>query len=141
MNVEAYSALLPEVTAENRPYWDGCAAGELRLQSCDGCGARWFPQAPVCPRCLSDSFTWKAASGAGTLWSWITMHQRYLPAFADELPYLVAYVKLAEGPFMISTLVDPPDELRLDLPVHAVFEPNASGRTIVKFAVAEGAAR
>ena len=32
------SAVLPQVDDLNRPFWDGCAAGELRLQRCAGCG-------------------------------------------------------------------------------------------------------
>ena len=43
---------------------------------------------------------------------WIVMHQRYFAAYADKAPYLVAYVKLAEGPFMITTVADPPEDLR-----------------------------
>ncbi|GAA5162655.1 OB-fold domain-containing protein [Pseudonocardia eucalypti] len=141
MDVEAYGALLPEITESNRPFWDGCARGELRLQVCDACGSHRFPDGPVCPRCLSGAFTWKATSGTGRLWSWTTIHQRYLAAFADETPYLVAFVQLDEGPFVVSGLVGEPGELRLDQPVRAVFEPGAHGRTVLKFAVAPVAVR
>ncbi|RKS78960.1 hypothetical protein BZB76_0398 [Actinomadura pelletieri DSM 43383] len=132
---EEYEKLLPEITPENRPYWDGLAAHELRLQCCDECGEYRFPDSEVCPRCLSGSFTWRAVSGKGRLWSWLRMHQRYLSAFDGVRPYLVAYIKLDEGPPVISTLVDPPDELAFDLPVRAVFQPGFSDRTILKFAV------
>ncbi|MFI0480250.1 Zn-ribbon domain-containing OB-fold protein [Actinomadura sp. 9N215] len=132
---EDYERLLPEITPENRPYWDGLAANELRLQRCDACGEYRFPDSEVCPRCLSASFSWRAVSGKGRLWSWIKMHQRYLSAFDGVRPYLVAYIKLDEGPPVISTLVDvAPDELAFDLPVRAVFEPGFSDRTILKFA-------
>jgi uncharacterized protein len=139
---ESYDRLLPEITPANRPYWDGLAEGELRLQCCDACGEYRFPDSEVCPRCLSGSFSWRAVSGKGRLWSWIRMHQRYLSAFDEVRPYLVAYIKLDEGPPIISTLVDVPDELEFDLPVRAVFEPGFSERTILKFAVEnpEGAA-
>ncbi|PZG36817.1 hypothetical protein C1I98_26240 [Spongiactinospora gelatinilytica] len=135
MNVEAYARLLPDITAANKPFWDGCAAGELRLQTCTECDTHRFPDGPTCPNCLSRSHTWQTVSGTGTLWSWFTMHQKYFPAFADEIPYLVAYIKLSEGPFMISSLVDPPAELELDQPVRAVFGPDATGRPIVRFTV------
>ena len=135
MNTEQYAALLPEITAVNQPFWDGCAAGELRLQACGQCGRHRFPDSPVCPRCLSARFSWEPVSGEGTLWSWLRMHQRYFPAFADEVPYLVAYVRLAEGPFMISSLAEEPAELSPDLPVRAVFVPSPSGRVICKFRV------
>jgi uncharacterized protein len=135
VNAEQYATLLPEITAVNQPFWDGCAAGELRLQQCDQCRTHRFPDGPVCPRCLSGASRWQPVSGKGTLWSWLRMHQRYFPAFADEVPYLVAYIKLAEGPFMVSALVEEPERLAVDLPVQAVFVPSASGRVIAKFRV------
>ncbi len=135
MNTEQYATLLPEITSVNQPFWDGCAAGELRLQQCDQCGAHRFPDGPVCPRCLAGAFHWQRVSGTGTLWSWLRMHQRYFPAFADEVPYLVAYIKLAEGPFMVAALAEEPERLEVDMPVEAVFVPSPSGRVIAKFRV------
>ncbi|HVW18847.1 MAG TPA: OB-fold domain-containing protein [Solirubrobacteraceae bacterium] len=123
---------MPEITDVNRPFWDGCREGELRLQRCDGCGLYRFPDAPVCPRCLSRAFSWQAVSGRGTVWSWIRMHQNYLPAFADQLPYVVLFVDLEEGPRLISGFVGDPDELAIDLPVQAVFE-TVGERVIPKF--------
>ena len=136
MNVEEYARLLPAITPASQPYWDGCAAGELRLQACEECGQYRFPDSPCCPQCLSERYQWRRVSGEGTLWSWIRMHQRYFAAFADELPYLVACVQLAEGPFMISTLADPPDDLRVDMPVRAVFVQDPAGRMIPRFRTA-----
>jgi uncharacterized OB-fold protein len=56
-------------------------------------------------------------------------------AFADELPYLVAFVQLEEGPFLYSTLVDPPAELRCDLALEAVFDRVSPERALAKFRV------
>ncbi|MEW1863274.1 OB-fold domain-containing protein [Streptomyces sp. NPDC088194] len=133
MKVEAYADLLPAITPTNQPFWDGCAEGELRLQSCDACGTHRFPDAPVCPRCLSGDFSWKATSGTGRLWSWVRIHQRYLAAYADETPYLVAFIKLTEGPCMISHLVGELPEKWLDHPVRAVFAPDPTGRAVPRF--------
>ncbi|GAB3187250.1 Zn-ribbon domain-containing OB-fold protein [Nesterenkonia suensis] len=55
---------------------------------------------------------WQAVSGSANLWSWVVVHQRYLPEFENELPYVVAFVQLDEGPFLMSTVVGAsPDEL------------------------------
>jgi uncharacterized protein len=135
VNIAAYEKLLPAITNSNRPYWEGCVAGELRLQSCDDCGEKRFPESSCCPHCLSERFTWKAVSGKGILWSWILMHQKYYAAFEDELPYLVAFVQLAEGPFMMSTLVGDMANLRCDAPVEVVFEKAGNERIIPKFKV------
>jgi hypothetical protein len=136
MNKEAYLGMLPEITDFNRPYWEGCVAGEIRLQACDECGHSWYPEGPVCPECLSERFTWRASSGRAELWSWIRMHQNYLKAFSDELPYLIAFVRLAEGPYMTSTIVDAPAELHCGMALEAVFDQVGAGRSVPKFRVA-----
>ena len=40
---------LPVPTPETQAFWDGTAAGELRLQRCDACGKSVFPAAAVLP--------------------------------------------------------------------------------------------
>jgi len=135
MDIDALLKIMPPVTDANRPYWEGTLSGELRLQICDHCQMPRFPEAPACPRCLGENATWRAVSGRATLWSWILMHQNYIAAFADELPYLVAFVRLEEGPFMYSTLVDPPPQLRCDLPLEVVFEGLSPERAVPKFRV------
>jgi uncharacterized protein len=135
VNLDEYLKLLPPVTDLSRPYWDGCLAGELRLQVCGNCGLHRFPDSYVCPRCLSRDASWEPASGRGTLWSWITIHQKYFEAFADELPYQVAFVHLEEGPYLITGLVDAPSDLRLDQPVEVVFEQVTDALAIPRFRV------
>lgn len=135
MDPATYPELLPAENDANRPFWDGLRAGELRLQVCRACGTRRYPESYVCPKCLSPDSTWQAASGRGRLWSWIVMHQRYFPAFADELPYNVAFVQLDEGPHLMSSLVEIPDDLRIDEPVEAVFVPVPGDRVIPKFRI------
>ena len=39
--------LVPVPTPETQPYWDGVAAGELRLPRCTDCGNAYFPPSPV----------------------------------------------------------------------------------------------
>ncbi len=105
MKTEALARILPPVTEANSPYFEGLDVSELRLQRCTHDGTWRFPESPVCPKCLSEDFEWTAVSGRARLWSWIVMHQVYFEAFADEVPYLVAFVQLAEGPFLMSTVI------------------------------------
>ncbi|MDR2567283.1 MAG: OB-fold domain-containing protein [Bifidobacteriaceae bacterium] len=132
---DSYARLLPPVTDTNRQYWDGLAQGELRLQQCDACGAMRYPDAPCCPECLCDAHTWKPVSGRATLWSWIIMHQRYFEAFDELRPYLVVQIKLEEGPLMVSSLIDPPDQLEVDAPLKVEFVKSPADRIIPKFRV------
>jgi uncharacterized OB-fold protein len=135
MNIEAFERILPAVTDANRPYWDGLASGELRLQVCPIDGVHRFPESPVCPTCLSPEFSWQSVSGRATLWSWIVMHQRYFDAFDDERPYPIAFVRLEEGPLMMSTVLGDPASLSVDAPLTLDFK-KVGERNIPCFRVA-----
>lgn len=122
-DVAEYVKPLPLLTNLNRPFFEAALRGQLALQRCDACGQYWYPPAPTCPRCLSPRVTWTPVSGAGRVWSWIVMHQRYFPSFAADLPYNVAFVQLDEGPLLVTRIVGASSEqLRCDLPVRVEFE-------------------
>jgi uncharacterized OB-fold protein len=112
----------PAPTALSLPFWQAARAGNLVLQRCDHCGAhRWTPQI-LCVRCHSESFAWTRVSGRGVLYSVTVVHRAPMEAFTT--PYLIAVVKLEEGPLMLTNLVDcEPDAARIDMPVEVVFEP------------------
>lgn len=90
--------LLPELTEETTPFWEGTARGELLVQKCDGCGRLRFPPRPACPWCRTFESTWTPMSGRGTLWSWVVAHPPLLPAYAERAPYNVIVVQLDEDP-------------------------------------------
>jgi uncharacterized OB-fold protein len=114
---------VPQPTPETQPFWDGCAAGELRLQRCTGCSRPYFYPRPICPACGSDAVEWFTASGDATLYSY-TINHRPPPAFGPE-PYAVAVVELAEGPRLMANIVgvpNTPEHLVLDMPLRVTFE-------------------
>src|SRR5579875_1867422 len=133
MSVQERLKLLPPVTEANRQFWEGAAAGELRLQVCDDCGTVRFPDSQLCPNCLSHATTWKPVSGRGKVWSWICMHQNYLSAFSDQLPYIVLFVELDEGPRLMSSFQGDPETLAIDMPVEVVFESVGDTRAVPSF--------
>ena len=68
------------------------------------------------------------------------VHRPTLPAFEAQLPYNVIVVRLEEGVFMVSNLIDcPPDDLRIGLPVEVVFEPLNDDIALPKFRPRRGA--
>lgn len=114
----------PAPTPETQPFWDGCAAGELRIQRCLDCGKPYFYPRPVCPGCGSTNVEWFTASGDATLYSYV-INYRPAPGFEDDAPYAIAVVQLAEGPRMMTNLVgvpNTPEELVLDMPLRVTFE-------------------
>jgi len=89
---------IPVSSELSRPYWNGVAAGQLRLQACGRCGVvRHYPRL-LCDRCYSDAVVWRTASGRGRIHSWTVAHHPYHPAFVSELPYTLVLVDLDEGP-------------------------------------------
>ncbi len=114
---------VPVPTPDTQPFWDGCAAGELRIQRCLDCAKPYFYPRPVCPACGSANVEWFSASGEATLYSYVISH-RPAPGFG-EAPYAVAVVQLAEGPRMMTNLTgvpNTPQDLVLDMPLRVTFE-------------------
>jgi uncharacterized OB-fold protein len=118
----------------DRPFWDACKAHRLLLPYCRACGKPHLPPGPVCPFCFGDAFEWRAASGRGTISTWVVVHQPWFAAFKDDLPYNVVQVELEEGPRMTSSVVGlAHDELRVGLPVRVTFDDVTGDITLPRF--------
>lgn len=132
---------LPTPTPETAHFWEGTSQGELRLQRCDaGCGAAYFPPRAFCPRCGSRDVSVFRASGDAVLYSYTISH-RSIPGF--EAPYAIAVVTLAEGPRMMTNIVEceqTPQALQLDMPLEVVFARQNDAITLPLFRP-KGAAR
>ncbi|MDE2007772.1 MAG: OB-fold domain-containing protein [Rhodospirillales bacterium] len=131
-----YTKPLPKPDPLLAPFWAAARAGHLALPVCRACGHAHFPPGPVCPACLAPDIEWRAASGAGTLESWIAMHRAYWDGFRDDLPYPVGLVRLTEGPLLVSNLVGDLSGARLGAPVRAVFDAVTETVTLPKFTLA-----
>lgn len=103
--------LLPQADDDSAPFWDGCLAGELRVQRCADCGRFRMPPRPMCPHCRSFGHEWSAVSGRGRIWSYVVPHPPLLPAFNALAPYNVVIVELDEDPALrlVGNLVSGPD--------------------------------
>jgi uncharacterized OB-fold protein len=134
---DAYTRPLPDLDRKlTQPYWEATRNHELRIQQCDACGHLWFPPSFCCPQCLGEAITWTRVSGRAKLWSWINMWQMYYLGFANERPYLVAFVELEEGPRLMASLQGvAPDapELRCDMPLEVVFDDVTPEVTLPRF--------
>lgn len=120
---DAHPKPLPVVTEENRPFWEGCRQGTLLLQYCDQCQQHQFYPRLYCMHCGADSVRWVSASGRGVIYSYTIIHQNKSPEFVQDTPYNVAVIQLAEGPRLMSNIVETDlAELRIDLPVTVVFD-------------------
>ena len=110
----------PAVNQDNAFFWEGVERGELLIQRCSSCGRLRHPPRPMCPHCQSLEWDTVAASGRGTVYSFVVPHHPQVPAF--EYPYVVALVELEEGTRLVSNVIDvDPAEVSVGMPVEVSF--------------------
>lgn len=117
---------VPEPTPESAHFWDSATAEQLVVQNCNDCERPYFYPRPFCPGCGGSNVEWMPCSGYATLYSYVINHR---PAQGFEAPYVIAIVALAEGPHLLSNIVnvDPiPQNLPLDMPLRVVFTPRGN---------------
>lgn len=128
----------PEPDAFTRTYWEAAAQGRLLLRRCAACGrAHHYPR-EFCPHCWSEDVCWEEASGEAVLYTWSVVRANDLPPFCDHLPYVAAVVELAEGPRMMTGVVDcDPLTLCVGMALHVTFATPTSleGSDLARLAV------
>jgi len=87
---------------------------------CRRCDAVSFPPRDLCPRCGSADVAPQRLSGRGEIYSYSTVFQGP-NGFAEYAPYVVALVRLAEGPLVAAQLTDvEPEAVSVGMPVEMV---------------------
>jgi len=129
-----YKKPLPRPTVASLPFWEAAKRHELQIQTCGSCGAHIFYPREVCPECLSANLQWIKVSGKGTVYSYTIAQAPTHPAFAEDIPYVIAIVELAEGPHLTTNITGcKPEEVRVGMPVVATFDDVTPEMTLVKF--------
>ncbi len=98
----------PEIPVDevSQPWWDATRDQRLVIQRCQACGLwQHYPRA-LCTRCGGTSLGFEAASGEGV----VDTYTEVMRSIRPDLParYLVARVRLAEGPVLLTRLIDTP---------------------------------
>jgi uncharacterized OB-fold protein len=110
----------PSIGPDNAFFWEGAAAGELRIQRCGGCGTLRHPPRPMCPVCNSLVWDVVVASGRAALFSFVIAHHPPQPGI--PAPYVIALAELEEGVRFLANLVDiDPDAVRVGMPLQVEF--------------------
>jgi hypothetical protein len=132
------SLVLPVIDDINRPFWEGCREGVLRLQRCGSCGHLRYPIATICPRCLSSEAAWEQVGGDGEIFSFVVFRHVYNEAWRERVPYVVALVRLDEGPTLIGNITGvAPESVEVGMPVRVVFDRIDAEVTVPGFAPRE----
>jgi uncharacterized OB-fold protein len=117
----------PAVNPETKPFWDAAREGRFLVPFCAACRkAHWYPRA-ICPFCAGDKVEWREASGKGTIYTFSVMQR-------VKEPYAIAHVTLAEGPTMLTNIVNCDfDKLHIGQPVAVVFQETEGGPPVPMF--------
>lgn len=134
---EHISAAMFKQDSDSRPYWEGLALGELRIQHCNACAKAVFYPRSICPHCHADQLSWIVTSGKGSIYSYTVAHNAFGP-FAGDVPFVIAIVELAEGARMMSRIVDAPRErVAVGAAVSVTFEQVGEDLTLPYFRLVE----
>jgi len=92
----------------------------LTGEVCRSCGARLFPPRDVCPECSRPAYEPFTFSGKGEIYSYSTLY--HAPdGYEEFVPYMVALVRLEEGPLVTAQLTDiDTNEVQIGMPVEMV---------------------
>jgi uncharacterized OB-fold protein len=87
---------------------------------CSACQEAIFPPRELCPKCGHGESTELRFSGTGEVYSFTTLFHPP-EGFTEAVPYVVALVRLAEGPLVSAQLTDvAPDAVRIGMRVEMV---------------------
>lgn len=118
----------PAVTIESKPFFDAAAEGRFLIKRCTACGeAHWYPRS-LCPFCHSDKTVWEESPGEGVVYSFSILRK------SPSGPYALAYVTLAEGPNVLTNIVDvTPEDLKIGMKVKVKLQPTEGGPPVPVF--------
>ena len=107
------------------------------MQRCRACGELvWCPR-PSCVECGGEEMEWDQLSGRGTVYSFTVIRQlagRGARAFEKDIPYVIAWVDLEEGPRYYTNIVQcPVDDVEIGMEVEVVFDPANDDISLPKF--------
>jgi uncharacterized protein len=125
---------IPTPDPETQAFWDAARERRLLIQRCNACGEAYFYPRPFCPKCWSEDVSWEEASGDATLYTWSVVYVNDLPPFNERVPYVAAVVDLAEGPRMMTNVVDcEADALKVGMPLRVEYRDLTDDATVPVF--------
>lgn len=132
----SYEKPLPDRDSEpHATFWSACDEGRLLIQSCPDCESVQFFPRTWCRFCGSNRIEWVETDGTGDVHTYtIVRRATELPSFADEIPYVVAYVELEEGVRICTNVVDcEPDAVESGMAVELTFDRVTDELALPKF--------
>ena len=132
-----YTKPLPSPDLDTMEFWEGCKAHELRAQRCAICGTFRWPPHGICPACSSWDSEWVKLPETGRVCSFSVVHHVTAPAFAADVPYVVANITIDETAGRVRLMSNVVgcrwEDVRVGMPVRAFFEDTTTDVSLPKF--------
>ena len=104
-----------------RPFWDGARERTLMLQRDRRSGTMHWPPKPLYWN--GGELEWFAASGKGTVYTYVVAYEPFLPAFMHLLPHIMVVVETEEGPRIVGHMIEcRPEEMSFGMKVRVAFK-------------------
>lgn len=133
MGIRIASGSLDNPNAPTDIFQQGAARGVFLLPVCTECQRyHWYPRSH-CPFCHAEgTIAWEEVSGEGTIYSYSVMRK------AEPL-YVIAYVELAEGPIILTNVIEcTPERVKVGMRVRVKYETGKDGLPLPYFTPCEG---
>ncbi|MCJ7654636.1 MAG: Zn-ribbon domain-containing OB-fold protein [Dehalococcoidia bacterium] len=132
--MSSYTKPLPVPSKWSQPFWDGAKQHKLLLKKCTKCGTIDHPPYLYCTECWAEEHEWIETLGSGKIYAFTTVMLGAPLLFTDDIPYTIAMVDLAEGPRMLTTIVEAkPEELAIGMEVEVVFDDVTEEMSLPRF--------
>jgi uncharacterized OB-fold protein len=125
----------PPVTPDTAEWWDATRSQRLLVQVCEDCRRAQFYPRSICTHCGGTALSLQPVSGYARVYSHTTVYRSPDPA-CFAAPYVVALVRLTEGPLMLTNIVGAGAlGVRCDDALDLCWEALPDGRQLPLFAV------
>jgi uncharacterized protein len=130
------TANVPEPDDVTGPWWEATRERRLIVQRCSLCDGRQHPPRAVCISCgRAEGLEWLDSAEVATVDTWTVVHRSPVPDMPT--PYVIARVRLDEGPVLLTRL-EPDLEWRIGDRVTVRWADLADGRALPIFTRAPG---
>ncbi len=132
--------LVPTADQDSQGFWSAASEQRLVVQRCLACGHRQLYPRLYCRRCHTDQLVLADADGSGEVYAVTVVRRAPMQAFAPDVPYCIALVRLAEGPMMMASVVGcAAQDVRIGMAVLVDFGDVRDGVAVPRFRVAGAA--
>lgn len=106
MSAPTWQIIPPQPSSTTEGWWNATQGQRLVVQRCEACGHHQHHPRSVCTSCgATDALGFADAAGTGIVLSHTVIHRAPDPRLGDE-PYLLALVRLDEGPTLVTHVWD-----------------------------------